>query len=78
TSVPGPVSEVRLAGTPVEGMLGWVPMSGDQALGICIFSYDGTVSVGIATDAELVPDPGRVAEMIEGQFATFDGWEAPA
>ncbi|MGF0225107.1 WS/DGAT domain-containing protein [Dietzia natronolimnaea] len=76
TSVPGPVSTVRLAGTPVEGMLGWVPMSGDQALGICIFSYDGTVSVGIATDAELVPDPGRVAEMIEGQFATFDGWEA--
>ena len=35
---------------------------------------DGKVSVGIATDAELVPDPGRVAEMIEEQFATFDGW----
>ncbi|MDV8001327.1 WS/DGAT domain-containing protein [Rhodococcus sp. IEGM 1408] len=75
TSVPGPVSTVRLAGTPVEGMLGWVPMSGDQALGICIFSYNGKVSVGIATDAELVPDPGQVAGMIEGQFATFEGWD---
>ncbi|MDX2359093.1 WS/DGAT domain-containing protein [Dietzia sp. PP-33] len=74
TSVPGPSSRVRFAGTPVDGMLGWVPMTGDQALGICIFSYDGKVSVGIATDAELVPDPGRVAEMIEAQFATFDGW----
>ena len=74
TSVPGPVSTVRLAGTPVEGMLGWVPMSGDQALGISILSYDGKISVGIATDATLVPDPGQVAEMIEGQFATFDGW----
>ncbi|WP_194860371.1 WS/DGAT domain-containing protein, partial [Dietzia sp. SYD-A1] len=76
TSVPGPVSTVSLAGTVVEGMLGWVPMSGDQALGICVFSYDGKVSVGIATDAGLVPDPGRVAELIKDQFATFDGWEA--
>ncbi|MET3862113.1 diacylglycerol O-acyltransferase [Dietzia sp. 2505] len=76
TSVPGPASTVRLGGTPVGGMLGWVPMSGDQSLGICIFSYDGEVSVGIATDAELVPDPGRVARMIGEQFATFDGWEA--
>ena len=74
TSVPGPVSTVSLAGKPVSGMLGWVPMSGDQALGICIFSYDGTVSVGIATDAELIPEPGAVAGMIEGQFTTFDGW----
>lgn len=74
TSVPGPVSTVRLAGTPVGGMLGWVPMSGDQALGICIFSYNGKVTVGIATDAVLVPDPGEVAGMIEGQFTTFDGW----
>lgn len=75
TSVPGPASTVRLAGTAIEGMLGWVPMSGDQALGICIFSYNGKVSVGIATDAALVPDPGRVAGMIEGQFASFDGWD---
>ena len=74
TSVPGPVSTVTLAGTPVAGMLGWVPMSGDQALGICVFSYDGEVSVGIATDAELIPEPGQVAGMIEGQFTTFDGW----
>lgn len=76
TSVPGPVSTVSLAGTPVSGMLGWVPMSGDQALGICIFSYDGVVTVGIATDAELIPEPADVAGMIQGQFASFDGWDA--
>ena len=74
TSVPGPVRPISLGGAVVEGMLGWVPMSGDQALGICIFSYDGAVSVGIATDAELIPDPGEVARGIEAQFATFDGW----
>ncbi|MBB1052111.1 DUF1298 domain-containing protein [Dietzia sp. CW19] len=75
TSVPGPVSTVRIAGTPVEGIPGWVPMSGDQAFGICIFSYNGKVSVGIATDAGLVPDPGEVAGMIEDKFATFAGWD---
>lgn len=75
TSVPGPTSAVRLAGSPVEGMLGWVPMSGDQSLGICIYSYNGTVSVGIATDAVLVPEPGTVAGMIEEQFARFPGWD---
>lgn len=75
TSVPGPTSTVTLAGTPVAGMLGWVPMSGDQALGICIFSYAGKVTVGIATDAELIPDPQEVAQLIEGRFTTFDGWE---
>lgn len=76
TSVPGPVGPVTLGGSTIDGMLGWVPMSGDQALGICIFSYDGVVTVGIATDAELIPDPGEVASRIEAQFATFDGWAA--
>lgn len=75
TSVPGPVGPVSLGGVTVDGMLGWVPMSGNQALGICIFSYDGVVTVGIATDAELIPDPGEVARRIEAHFATFDGWD---
>ena len=78
TSVPGPSGPVALGGATVDGMLGWVPMSGDQALGICIFSYDGTVTVGIATDAELIPDPGEVAGRIEEQFEVFEGWAEDA
>lgn len=74
TSVPGPRSTVTLAGTPVAGMLGWVPMSGNQALGICIFSYDGQVSLGFATDARLVPDPAEMAVIVGEQFANFAGW----
>ena len=76
TSVPGPTSMVRIAGTPVAGLLGWVPMTGDQSLGICIYSYNGQVTVGIATDAGLVPEPGVVAGMIERQFTHFAGWDA--
>jgi diacylglycerol O-acyltransferase len=65
TNVPGPRVPMALAGTPVTGVLGWVPASGDQPLGVCIFSYNGEVNVGIAGDAGLVPDPDRLAELIE-------------
>lgn len=76
TSVPGPQTPVRLAGTQVAGMLGWVPMSGDQSLGICIFSYNGYVSVGFATDANLIPDPAVMARFVEESFTRFPGWSA--
>lgn len=75
TSVPGPSAPVSIGGTTVGGLLGWVPMTGDQALGVCIYSYDGKVTVGIATDAGLVPEPDRLARMIEGQFEQFAGWD---
>lgn len=65
TNVPGPRTPMALAGTEVTGILGWVPSSGDQSLGLCIFSYNGVVNIGIAADAELVPDPDRLADMIE-------------
>ena len=65
TNVPGPRVPMALAGTTVKGILGWVPTSGDQPLGVCIFSYNGEVNIGIASDAGLVPDPDRLAELIE-------------
>ncbi len=65
TNVPGPRVPMALAGTEVTGILGWVPCSGNQPLGLCIFSYNGVVNIGIASDAGLIPDPGRLAELIE-------------
>jgi len=65
TNVPGPRAPMALAGTEVSGVLGWVPTSGDQPLGICIFSYNGAVNIGIAADAGLVPDPDLLAQAIE-------------
>jgi diacylglycerol O-acyltransferase len=38
-------------------MLGWVPTSGDQPIGVCLFTYNGTVNVGVATDTRMIPDP---------------------
>ncbi len=69
TNVPGPRELMTFAGVPVSGTLGWVPMSGDQPLGVCIFSYNGSVNIGIAGDADLVPDPDRIASLIDEEFA---------
>lgn len=68
TNVPGPQTPMTFAGAPVAGTLGWVPTSGNQPLGMAIFSYDGTVSIGIAGDSRLVPDPERIAELIQQEY----------
>ncbi len=67
TNVPGPRTQIALAGTPVDGVLGWAPSSGDQPMTICIFSYNGRVQVGFGTDAKLIPDAGRLPELFAEQ-----------
>lgn len=62
TNVPGPPMPVYLAGRRVEGMVGWAPLSGDQPMSFTIYSYDGKVFVGIACDADLVPDHEQIVE----------------
>ncbi|MEZ5239055.1 MAG: WS/DGAT domain-containing protein [Microthrixaceae bacterium] len=70
TNVPGPPMPVYLAGSRIEGMTGWAPLSGDQPLSFTIYSYDGRVTIGIACDHGLVPDH----EMIVDGFArAFSG-----
>jgi len=68
TNVPGPPFPVYLAGCRVEGMVGWAPLSGDQPMSFTIYSYDGAVIVGIACDAQLVPDHEKI---VDGFAATF-------
>ena len=69
TNVPGPPMPVYLAGSLVDGMVGWAPISGDQPMSFTIYSYDGEVIVGIACDTTLVPDH----EMIVDGFADAFG-----
>lgn len=69
TNVPGPRQPMTLAGTEVDGVLGWAPCSGNQPLTICMFSYNGSVAVGFGTDAHLVPDGDRLGEHFADEFA---------
>lgn len=71
TNVPGPRQPMTLAGTTVDGVLGWAPCSGDQPMTICMFSYNGEVAVGFGTDAGLVPDGERLGEHFADEFAAM-------
>jgi WS/DGAT/MGAT family acyltransferase len=68
TNVPGPRAPMSLAGTEVRGVLGWVPTTGDQSLGVCIFSYNGEVNIGLAGDEGLFPNIQHLADLILAAF----------
>ncbi len=71
TNVPGPRIPMTFAGAPVAGMIGWAPCSGDEPMSVSIFSYDNQVTIAIAADAALVPEPGRIAALITEEFDAF-------
>ena len=64
TNVPGPAQPMSFAGAPVQQIVGFAPCSGDQPMTTTIFSYNGGVTVGFATDATLVPDPDELARLV--------------
>lgn len=68
TNVPGPRQPMTLAGTQVEGVLGWAPCSADQPMTICIFSYNGRVAVGFGTDNTLIPDGDTLGPLFTEEF----------
>lgn len=69
TNVPGPPMPVYLAGSLVDGIVGWAPISGDQPMSFTVYSYDGEVTVGIACDTKLVPDHEMIIDGFAPAFA---------
>lgn len=68
TNVPGPRETMYLAGSPVRGLMFWVPTPAHLGLGVSIISYAGQVIVGVGTDAGLVPDPDAIVEAVCDEF----------
>ena len=68
TNVPGPPIPVYLAGALVETIIGWAPVSGDQPMSFSICSYNGQVTVGVASDTGLVPGYQHIAEGFAAAF----------
>jgi len=60
TNVIGPAVQRYMAGTPMVGVLGWVPGTGNQTLGVCILTYDHTLRVGFKADVAVVPAPEKL------------------
>jgi WS/DGAT/MGAT family acyltransferase len=68
TNVMGPVQGRYVAGSRIAGVLGWVPGSGRQTVGVCIFSYDSTVRVGFKVDATVVPQAERLVDAFDAEL----------
>ena len=69
TNVAGPSSRRYLAGVPITGALGWVPGSGRQTVGVCIFTYADTLRVGFLVDAGCVPEPEKLLDGLDRELA---------
>ena len=68
TNVPGPQQPLYMAGARIDGLMFWVPQSGDIGMGVSIISYAGDVRFGLVTDRGLCPDPERVIERFAAEF----------
>ncbi len=62
TNVPGPTKALRFCGTTLRQSIFWVPQSGDVAVGVSIFSYDGGVQFALITDTALCPEPQKIID----------------
>ncbi|WP_395702818.1 wax ester/triacylglycerol synthase family O-acyltransferase [Aquabacterium sp.] len=72
TNVVGPREPHRFAGVPLDRVVFWVPHPGDDmGMGVSILSYAGRVSLGVMTDARLVPDPEHLTTLFEREFAAL-------
>lgn len=69
TNVPGPSQKVKFCGSTLEQNLFWVPQSGTVGLGVSILSYGGGVQFGVIADSALCPDPQKIIDHFEPEFA---------
>lgn len=69
TNVPGPAQKLQFCGSTLEQTLFWVPQSGSVGLGVSILSYGGGVQFGIISDSTLCPDPQKIIDEFEPEFA---------
>ncbi len=69
TNVPGPRRPVYLAGARLVRLTFWVPQAGSVGLGVSLLSYAGELSIGIAADRNLVPEPARLVAGAQAELA---------
>ena len=69
TNVVGSAEKLKFCGATLEQCLFWVPQSGTVGLGVSILSYGGGVQFGLISDAGLCPEPQRIVDGFEPEFA---------
>lgn len=71
TNVPGPRQPVYFGGSELRQLLFWVPQAGTVGIGISIFSYRGTVQIGLIADENLIADPENVTDRFTEEFSAL-------
>jgi WS/DGAT/MGAT family acyltransferase len=67
SNVRGPRRPTWMSGAMVESIMPFGPLAGASA-NITVFSYNGTMHVGINTDPVAIPDPGLLCECMRKSF----------
>jgi WS/DGAT/MGAT family acyltransferase len=68
TNIPGPPKPVYLLGARMLEIYPLVPLAGNQALGIALFSYDGRINWGFNADWDGLPDLHELVENVGEEF----------
>lgn len=68
TNVPGPQEQLHMKDCRVKTVMPWVPRAGRIGMGVSVFSYNGDVRLGVACDANLVPDPDALVDGFKREF----------
>jgi WS/DGAT/MGAT family acyltransferase len=71
TNIPGPQAPFYLLGAPLLEAHPMVPLLGDQALGVALFSYAGGLFWGLNADWDAVPDLHDFVDALAAEFATL-------
>ena len=61
-----------IAGAPLTSVVFWVPHIGPIGIGVSIFSYAGTVTLGVATNSSLDIDPGELVAAIQAELSALN------
>ncbi len=78
TNVAGPAEVRYMAGTRIDRLMFWVPQPAGLAVGLSIMSYAGRITVGLATDARVVPDPEAILRGFAEEYRALERRAAPA
>jgi WS/DGAT/MGAT family acyltransferase len=68
SNVPGPPVTLSLLDRPLRAIHPMVPLLHGHALTVGAVSYDGRLHIGLAADAEVVPDVVAIARDLEAAF----------
>jgi len=68
SNVPGPQKPLYFSGQKIKNMMFWVPRTGHTGMGISIISYNGKITMGLATDEKRVADPQVILQYFQEEM----------